>query len=268
MNGDKSFAAIESTKLNYAGNCHSLRSTLSKASASKRKIKRKIGNLLLEGREVGVPDSAPRRVPCRIVGGLSKWPSVSKTRREVGVVDKRPPEGNQIRVPTSNGLLCSGLSVAAIANDRGFEHLARFGERERLTKLVEAEAKTIHDVSIGEIFLAQLFQSVRKELVEVGRTHIVVHAIGGETHTNLARWRNRQDCINNLLQEAKPILNRASILVSSLVACRLKKLIDQVAIGSMNLDTIKSGSEGTRGGPGIVLDDTRDLAVSSARGTS
>jgi hypothetical protein len=47
------------------------------------------------------------------------------------------------------------------------------------------------------------------------------------------------DGLNNLLEESRAILKATSVLIGALVSTRLKKLVDKVSIGTVNLDTIK-----------------------------
>src|SRR3984957_18964096 len=47
--------------------------------------------------------------------------------------------------------------------------------------------------------------------------------------------------VDDLKEETGPILNRSAILVSSLIAAILQKLVDEVAVTRVNLNAIKSG---------------------------
>src|SRR5690606_21952649 len=60
--------------------------------------------------------------------------------------------------------------------------------------------------------------------------------------------------------ETHAVFDTATIVIRTLIAAAAQKLIDQVAIGGMDLDAIKAGIHRCTRGMTIVLHDTRQLA--------
>lgn len=69
---------------------------------------------------------------------------------------------------------------------------------------------------------------------------VVVVCEGGNSNTQTVGTNLLRDCLHRLDQKPHPVLHRSSILVRSVVNRTLQKLLDQVAVCTMNLDAIKS----------------------------
>ena len=177
-------------------------------------------------REVGVAGGSgrgPHRN--RSVGG--ERPVVRETRDEVGVGDVRPTERDQVGLTGSDGGLGGLLRVAAVAHQRAAKHAAEIGQRQRRTELVEAERQTVHHVQVGEPAGVELRGGVEELFVEIGRAHVVVHAIGREPDAD-APGPDAECRLDDFSQEAETVFHRAAVGVGALICFRLEELVDQI----------------------------------------
>ena len=53
--------------------------------------------------------------------------------------------------------------------------------------------------------------------------------------------------------EAQPVVDRAAIFVGAEVGAVAQELVDQIAIGAMELDAVEAGGDRVAGGAGIIL---------------
>ena len=63
----------------------------------------------------------------------------------------------------------------------------------------------------------------------------------------------------DLQHEAGAVLDRTAITVVALVGTILEELVDQIAVGGMDLDTVEAGLPRLFGGVDIVSDDALDF---------
>ena len=78
------------------------------------------------------------------------------------------------------------------------------------------------------------------------------------------------DCIadrfEHLAHEAQPVLDRSAIFVGAEIGAVAKELIDQIAVGAVDLDAVEPGGDRVAGGADIIADDAADVAARSRRG--
>ena len=81
-----------------------------------------------------------------------------------------------------------------------------------------------------------------------------------------ARFPDRQHRLRDLAQQAGAVGYRAAVAVRAMVRAVTQELVEQVAVGGMDLDSIEAGRLGLGGGTAEVLDQRRDLGgLESAR---
>ena len=69
------------------------------------------------------------------------------------------------------------------------------------------------------------------------------------------------DCgVGDLEHEAGAVFDGAAVLVGAVVRAGLQKLVEEVAVGAMDLNAIEAGALRVFGGAAELLDDQRDLA--------
>jgi hypothetical protein len=63
----------------------------------------------------------------------------------------------------------------------------------------------------------------------------------------------------HLQQEARAVGDAAAVVVLAVVAAALEELVDQVAVGSMDLDAVEAGGDGVERGVAVVHHDAGNL---------
>ena len=95
----------------------------------------------------------------------------------------------------------------------------------------------------------------------------MISAPWAESNGALALAYGGGNCVHGLERKACPVLDRATVLVCAVVRHVLQKLVDEVAIRGMKLDSIESGAvHGVRGGLAIPLNVLLDLCTNVRRG--
>ena len=116
-----------------------------------------------------------------------------------------------------------------------------------------------HDVEIRQAVRVQLLSGVGESLPEVGRAHIVGSTVGREAHADTRGGKCAADALDHLAQQAEAILDAAAIGVVTAVALGLKELVEQVAVGRVDLDPVEARVPGALRGGDVVRDDAREL---------
>jgi hypothetical protein len=95
-------------------------------------------------------------------------------------------------------------------------------------------------VDIEDAVVVELGGDVEREGMRV--RVMTLHVVGerGEADANTVATDLLYDGIDHLESKATPILKAATVLVSAIVDAVLKELLDDVAIGAMNLHTIET----------------------------
>src|ERR1035441_6242599 len=71
--------------------------------------------------------------------------------------------------------------------------------------------------------------------------HIMAIAAWRQMHSHALGAPNRDRCIRHFKHESSAVLNRSTVLIGAVIGTVLKELVDQVAIGSMDLHAVKAG---------------------------
>ena len=66
-------------------------------------------------------------------------------------------------------------------------------------------------------------------------------------------------CCHHFAQEAEPVLDASAICIGALIGLRLEKLIEQVAVGGMDLDPVEPSFDGSLGSAAVVLNQAGDF---------
>src|SRR3981189_1301928 len=60
-------------------------------------------------------------------------------------------------------------------------------------------------------------------------------------------------------QQPRPVLDRAAIAIGTPVGARIDELIEQIAVGAMDLDALEAGAQRVPGTANVLLDEIRHL---------
>src|SRR5690606_13843881 len=93
----------------------------------------------------------------------------------------------------------------------------------------------------------------------VGVMDIVRSTVRRQMHANPPRSPYAGAGIYDFHEKTRPVLDASAITVLTLIGAVLQKLIDQVAIGRVDLDTVESCVARMSGRIGEVLDNVRDF---------
>ena len=120
----------------------------------------------------------------------------------------------------------------------------------------------LDDVDVSEGKAVELLGDVREERVGIAVVHVVKLACGADANGDAVVSPDGDECGDDLEQEASAVFDGAAVLVGAVVAVVLKELIDEVAVGGVQLDTLEAGVFRSLGGAAIVFDDAGDLVES------
>src|SRR5271167_501206 len=77
----------------------------------------------------------------------------------------------------------------------------------------------------------------------VALARAVGNAIGREPHADAIGAPDVDGSLRDLQEKAHAVLDSAAIAVGAQIAARLQKLLDQVAVGAMDLDPVEAGGK-------------------------
>src|SRR3990167_4303279 len=130
--------------------------------------------------------------------------------------------------------------MATVTNNYALEVSSGFSQGKRSTQIVKSEAQAVHNMKIRESIFVQLLNVVSKCFPVVWRAHIVVHAIRRDANSLSFKRVVLFHCFDDLSKESQSILERAAILVRSEIGFALKKLINDLAVCSVDFYSVKS----------------------------
>ena len=206
-------------------------------------------------RKVRIALRARRRIPVGHAGHGRQRPAVRKPLHEVGIADVGPAKRDQVGEPLLHRGFGRFERVATVADERPAKHAAKIGERHRFTELVEPKPQPVHDVEVADVQAVERGRRVQKLLAVVGRPHVVEHAVRGDPHAHAAAGPDLRDRRDHVKQKAAPLLDAAAVIVGAKVGLRLQKLVDEIAVGGVDLNAVEASSPGPGSGGGVVGHD-------------
>ena len=84
-------------------------------------------------------------------------------------------------------------------------------------------------------------------------------AIGREAYADPVRAPNIDQTLQYLAQQAHAVFSRPAIFILAQIGAIANELIDQIAIGTVQLDPVKTGLFGIGSGAAVILDQARDF---------
>ncbi|RMS24969.1 Transcriptional regulator, AraC protein [Pseudomonas coronafaciens pv. garcae] len=107
--------------------------------------------------------------------------------------------------------------------------------------------------------LAELFGHVAKSFGTAFIAHVMHVGARREMHADATSAPDFNDCISHFQQQTSAILHRAAVLICALIGPRQQELLKQVAVGTVDLDTIETRRFGVFCTDAIGLDDVADF---------
>ena len=100
-------------------------------------------------------------------------------------------------------------------------------------------------------------------IAEGGQRIVVVDVVGGthrrEPHANALAAPDRGDRLHHLEQQPRAVFDRAAVRVGALVRARTDELVEQIAVGAVDLDAIEAGVERMAGAALVLAHDVGQL---------
>lgn len=117
-------------------------------------------------------------------------------------------------------------------------------------------------MEVAQVQLAQLVDDVAELGDGVGHAHALEVGPGRQTDTDTLLADGVDDGLGDLGDETGPVLDAATPGVGPLVAGVLVELVDQVAVGGVDLHAVKAALlDGVLGRGGVVVDGGQDLLL-------
>ena len=118
----------------------------------------------------------------------------------------------------------------------------------------------------GEAALAELGGDVAEGLRGVGVGDAHVAAARGQVHADAVGTPDLGDGIDGFEHEAGAVFDGAAVGVGAVVGAGLQELVDEVAVGAVELDAVEAGSLGVLRAAFVVGDGAADLLDAEGAG--
>ena len=115
------------------------------------------------------------------------------------------------------------------------------------------------DVRVGELELGEFAEDVAEGLGRIGVGHVVEHAAGREADAYAVRTPDGDDRGGDFDRQAGAAGDRAAVAVFADIGAAAEELVEEVAVGIMDLDAVEPGLLGQAGAADVFGDDARDL---------
>src|ERR1700722_3816036 len=140
------------------------------------------------------------------------------------------------------GLRRVGLEAAG-RNDRTLEDLAQLLRGHGLRAFgdqVPTLDPGLDDMEIGELEVVEPLRNIAEEGPRIAVRHPVEGAAGRKADTHPIGAPDEDQRLRGFEKQPRPVLDGAAVAVGPLVAVVLQELVDQVAIGGHELDTVET----------------------------
>ena len=111
-----------------------------------------------------------------------------------------------------------------------------------------------HDVQVSGPMPVEHIHNARECFLWICIAHVVEGTEGRNTYPNATRIPDVQDGLDDFTEKARPVGSTAAVSVGADVRFRPKELVNQVAVGSVNLHAIEASCLGIESSATIVLD--------------
>ena len=129
------------------------------------------------------------------------------------------------------------------------------GERRR----AGGRADRDDEVQVGDPALRQRADRVGEGRARIGVVHVVEDAAGRQPDADAVGAPDAGHRLDHLDQEARAVLDAAAVVVGALVGAVAQELVEQVAVGAVDLDAVEAGRLSARRAPCSSRRRCRDL---------
>ena len=180
---------------------------------------------------------------------------------QVRVCQEQPSIGDEVRVPFLHHLVPLRPVVPAGGDECAPELLPERPQTVRdLPAPVDDGHPGLDHVAVEHAEFAELLHHVPRERLRV--RVMAVHVVGErrEAHADASGADLGGHGADDLEREAAAVVERAAVLVVAVVGAVLEELLDEVAVGAVDLDAVEARVDGVACRLAEVVDDGRDLA--------
>src|SRR5579859_2358631 len=158
------------------------------------------------------------------------------------------PERHQVGVAFGNDFFGAFGVEPSGRHDGSLVELTQINScngRQAVSLFLTANNTRLDDVQISESEGSQPFGDIIKCCGGIAVRHAVPFSTRSNTHGDAIVAPYRGDGMNDLHQQTSAVFRRTTIAVDALVGTVLQELIDQIAVGGVQFDTVKTGCPGT-----------------------
>jgi hypothetical protein len=203
------------------------------------------------------------------VGGVEGGAVVLVERRvgeaeppgQIRVGQEQPAVGDEVRVAFLHHLVPLRPVVPSGGDEGAPECLPERAQAVRdLASAVNDGHPWLDHVAVEHTDVAEAADEVPRQGLRVGVVAVHVVSEGGEADADAARPDLAGDGAHDLEREAAAVLEGAAVLVVPVVGAVLEELLDEVAVGAVDLDAVEAREERVARRAAEVVDDGGDLA--------
>ena len=160
-------------------------------------------------------------------------------------------------------MFCFFTGVAHVEDQLALEV---FADRSNDVRLLFPEKVAAHQMNKGQAVVVQALGEPGNQTDRITVLHALEAVEGAQSNTDVLGTEHSGYGFNHLQQKSGAIFDRATVGAFSMVGAITQELVQQIAVGAMNLNTVKAGALGILGGGAETVDDGRDFAVGQCAG--
>ncbi len=181
-----------------------------------------------------------------------------KTRHQIRVGDEGAAEGYRVGQSRSQAGLGGFQGVVAADDDA-----ARISGTQLFAELVgqrrSARPVGFGDVDVGNAAAIEFLRQVEVNLFGLRVLNVVTIEMRRDSHPYPVGAGHRNQCIDGFEHDAGAVFQAAAVLIGALVGVGREKLLQQIAVGAVQLQQVEARLQRALGCSSVVGDDARNF---------
>eukprot|EP01022_Parablepharisma_sp_SALTPOND_P021765 TRINITY_DN435_c1_g1_i1.p1 TRINITY_DN435_c1_g1~~TRINITY_DN435_c1_g1_i1.p1 ORF type:complete len:1304 (+),score=494.29 TRINITY_DN435_c1_g1_i1:15351-19262(+) len=211
----------------------------------------------LQGRIVGIAGRPAAIEGVRIEGGQRG--TMLEARHQVGIGDPGAAEGHQVGQVALACLLRQRQVIAVVGDIDTLEEITQHLQVEAVLDLARAAGGAFDHVQVDQLVAVQLLHHIAEECLRIAVGDVVGRADGGEADAHAFAGDHRGDRVHHFQQQTGAVLDAAAVGVGTQVGLVAQELVQQVAVGGVDLDTVEAGLDGQLRRRLVLRNDARQF---------